>query len=110
MEKDNKREHILLGIKSNEINNIRKGIVDLWPAGWGHTFQQPKENEMLQIYLQPNGINLDDNIKDMKIKTALQKMKDLGVGLINMPETNLDWKIDQVREQYGYRIKNTWAA
>ena len=32
-------------------------------------------------------------------------MKELGVGSINIPETNLDWKIDKVREEYGYRIK-----
>ena len=105
---DKRRKEILLGIKNSDKNNIRKGIVDLWPAGWGHTFRKPKEKELLQIYLQPNGINLDDNIKDIKIKIALQKMKDLGVGLINMPETNLDWKIEKVREQYGYRIKKHW--
>ena len=107
---DKRRKEILLGIKNSERKNIRKGIVDLWPAGWGHTFRQPKENDMLQIYLQPNGVSFDNNIKDMKIKIALQKMKDLGVGLINMPETNLDWKIEKVREQYGYRIKKHWGS
>ena len=53
---------------------------------------------------------MDNNISDIKIKTALQKMKELGVGQINMPETNLDWKIAKVREEYGYRIKTHWGS
>ena len=81
---------MILGIKIKDKIATRKGIIDHWPGGWGHTFRQPEENEWLLIYLQPNGINLDDNISDIKIKTALQKMKDMRVGQINMPETNLD--------------------
>ena len=81
---------------------------DRWPGGWGHEFSQPKENEWLQIYLQPNGINLDNNIDDTKIKIALKKMKEMGAGQINMPETNIDWKITKVREEFGYRMRTHW--
>ena len=29
-------------------------------------------------------------------------------GQINLPETNLDWKIEKVREEFGYRMKTHW--
>ena len=31
-------------------------------------------------------------------------------GLINMPETNLDWKIEKVREEFGYRTATHWKS
>ena len=35
-------------------------------------------------------------------------MKEMGAGQINMPETNLDWKIERVWEEFGYRMKSHW--
>ena len=57
-----------------------------------------------------NGINLDNNIDDTKIKIDLKNMKEMEAGLINMPETNLDWKIEKVREEFGYRTATHWKS
>ena len=37
-------------------------------------------------------------------------MKEVRVGQINITETNLNWKIEKVREEYGYRIKTYWGS
>ena len=67
--------------KNTEVRKLNKkrkknATEDKWPGGWGHEIRYPTDSEWLQIYVQPNGINLDNNIEDTKIKIALQKMKE----------------------------------
>ena len=64
--------------KNTEVRKLNKkrkknATEDKWPGGWGHEIRYPTETEWLQIYVQPNGINLDNNIEDTKIKIALKK-------------------------------------
>ena len=100
IEKQKKKQKLEIGKRKKKRETVTE---DKWPGGWGHPLRQPTDKELLQVYLQPNGINLDNNIDDTKIKIALKNMKEMGAGLINMPETNLDWKIEKIREEFGYR-------
>ena len=93
----NSREpHSLLPEVTKEIDAKRTethpdGITyDIWSEGWGHQLTPPGLSELLQLQIQPNELSVESKLSESKIKVAMQRISELGAGMVCMTETNLD--------------------
>jgi len=65
------------------------------PEVWGHVMERIDPNETLRVVLQnPNGISPHFSFSDFLF--SLHVCENIGVGVLAMPETNLDWKPSQI--------------
>ena len=81
---------------------------DIWPEGWGHQLTPPEPTELLQLQIQPNGLNVESKLSDSKIKVAMQRISELGAGMACMPETNLDWGQSKTHDEYKKHLFPHW--
>ena len=81
---------------------------DIWLEGWGHQLTPPEPSELLQLQIQPNRLNVESTKSDSTIKVVMQKINELGVGMVCMPETNLDWRQTKTHEEYKNNLIQYW--
>ena len=68
----------------------------------------PHRNRMASAIRTTERYQLGQQHRRHKNQNSTTKMKEMGGGQTCMPETNLDWKIEKVREDFGYRTAPHW--
>lgn len=75
--------------------------------GAGHEITSTRNNNEIRIILQnPNGVKKKDSY--FIEQQALRKMRDWGVDIIALPETNKNWNTPWIRQQWIKQVKTVW--